>query len=919
MTEADGVVTAYAYDPLYRLAVVTQNARPGQPETVDVNVITRYGYDAAGNLVEISDANGNPTRFAFDGLNRLMREVDAIGNTWDYTYDKVRNRIARVDALRNRTTYAYYDDNQLKRIDYHDGTFVTYTYDQNNNQMTIANELGSTRRSYDKLNRLTEEIDVFGRRTAFIYDPVGNRLAISYPDGRTVNSSYYKNDWLKTTSDPEGRVTTYTRDRVGNLVRQDNTNSTVVTQTYDKADRLLTLENRQVGGAGTVNSRFVYTYDAVGQRVTMEATYAWRQPAVETSRYSYDPLRRLVRDEDSQGRWTAYTFDRVGNRLTLTTNDDSLSSRPFDAKTLSYSYNAINQLLTVVGDTRPGSAGMQRTDNVAQPIHAFRHEVAAQQDKGISEPAAADLLARADALLADLYGTPAPQASAVADAVAALRTQVQAYQAQGALRNDGIATSLLTKLKLADDANTSVSGDLQAVTYTYDANGNRINKGFPGPQGPRVQGTDYSYDPENRLVRAQDYQQNLQGNRVDRTVTTMDHDGEGRRLVKVYDPKDGSGGAQRVEYVFDGLGPIAEYNTQNPQHDNYYRGDMGRILERHHFPSGAAGQAFWYHYDGLGSVAGLTKQDGQSSHNYRYEPYGQIELPNGNFTDPHNHYTFTGQEGDEHTGLYDFFARQYDPDAGVWVTQDAYRGQIVEPRSLHRYQYVYNNPLTLLDHYGFSTDELKTEDGYGYSLIEGKLYYDGSLVIEQYQIQTPNENFIVSSNNPYLYGNDSQLDPINPSLDPFNFKGEVKNHDDTKDDIANKNHDMHVVEGGGYLSAVICGVSLATIETIIMGVVAAATCGGVAIAQNDVNYKKQQIGKAEEKYLQEKNKLQDIIKKMKDWECQQGRDHDRPLWEIKQDQDSILIKQNTTGYIDMNDPRLRKEGDTYIYTYVPNF
>ena len=49
------------------------------------------------------------------------------------------------------------------------------------------------------------------------------------------------------------------------------------------------------------------------------------------------------------------------------------------------------------------------------------------------------------------------------------------------------------------------SGDLQATTFRYDANGNRINEHLPGPQGPALQGVNYGYDFENRLLRAQDY------------------------------------------------------------------------------------------------------------------------------------------------------------------------------------------------------------------------------------------------------------------------------------------------------------------------------------------------------------------------------------------------------------------------------
>lgn len=290
-------------------------------------------------------------------------------------------------------------------------------------------------------------------------------------------------------------------------------------------------------------------------------------------------------------------------------------------------------------------------------------------------------------------------------ALAALRAQVESDRAAGAIDSDGIANSLLVKLRLGDDANNGVAGELQTTTFRYDANGNRINKEFPGPQGPRIQGTDYAYDPENRLIEAHDYQENLNGNRVDRQVTRLDHDGDGRRLVKEYDPKDGGGGTKRVEYVFDGLDPVAEYNLWNPQYENFYRGDLGRILTMHHFPAGTQGQMYWYHYDGLGSTAGLTKQRGQSSHNYRYEPYGQIEMPPGNFTDPHNHYTFTGQELDEAMGVYEFFARAYDYDTGTWLTQDIYRGTLTIPQSLHRLVYVENNPVSYYDWYGYKKQQ----------------------------------------------------------------------------------------------------------------------------------------------------------------------------------------------------------------------
>jgi RHS repeat-associated protein len=124
------------------------------------------------------------------------------------------------------------------------------------------------------------------------------------------------------------------------------------------------------------------------------------------------------------------------------------------------------------------------------------------------------------------------------------------------------------------------------------------------------------------------------------------------------------------------------------------------LLVLQHFPAGAEGQTYWVHLDGRGSVAGLTKHQGQSTHNYRYDAYGQLLPAQGNWTDPHNHYTFLGKEWDEHLGLYEFGVRLYDPWAGVWLTREPLPGDAWEPRTWHRYQYAYASPISYYDPYG---------------------------------------------------------------------------------------------------------------------------------------------------------------------------------------------------------------------------
>lgn len=700
---ADEIINEYRYDSLYRLAVVILNSQPGAAEAADVNVDTHYSYDAAGNLTEILDANEHATHFSYDGLNRAIQETDADGNTWRYKWDPVGNLGTRIDANGNQTSYAYYPDNQLKQTTYSlDGAVVVFTYDENNNRTAMTDRLGTTTWAYDPLNRLVDSTDAWGRHVGYGYDAAGNRTRITYPDGREVFYIYYANDWLKTVTDPEGNVTTYSRDGVGLPVFIDNPNDTISELSYDAANRALTVVNRQVVGAQETNSAFTYIYDEVGQRIQVTAQYGWRQPNTVTTTYSYDGVRRLVGDQDSEGVWTRYTFDRVGNRLEMQTNDERTSSTPFDELLLYYGYSDNNQLMTVVGDTRPGSQGLKRPANVNQPLYAFQHEVEAQTEKHISAPAADHLLAMVNNLIADLESNKPPKTEETTQRIAELRVQVQAYQSSGDIDSAGITNSLLVKLDLADQANVEISGEMQTTAFTHDGNGNRINKEFPGPQGPQIQGTDYTFDGENRLVRALDYQMNEQGNRVDRAETCLEYDGLGRKLAKEYEANaDGCGdNNQQVEYAYDGLDPIAEFNTWNSQYDNFYRGDLNRIITMHHFPDGTQGQMYWYHHDGLGSVVGLTKHSGQSSHNYRYDSNGKIV--EGDFTDPHNHYTFTGKEWDENIEFYDFGARNYDPGTGSWTSQDPFRGTLDDPTSLHRYSYVGANPVNYVDMYGFS-------------------------------------------------------------------------------------------------------------------------------------------------------------------------------------------------------------------------
>jgi RHS repeat-associated protein len=606
VTDANNIVTRYEYDALDRLTAVVQNYQPGPLADHETNVRTGYTYDPVGNLWTITDANGNVTTFEYDLLDRLIREDNPIGNTWRYEYDPVGNLIRRTDANGDVTNYTYDADDLLVGIHYPDSSQVTFTYDAAHNQVTMTDSLGTMDNTYDELNRLASSTNHQGQTVSYAYDPASNRIALTYPDGRTVHYEVDANNRVSQVIDPDGNTFTAEYDPTHNITAIHYPNQTQALMAYDAADRLLSVLNEQ--NDGDTISRFIYTLDAVGNRVHSDEYYRWRQPNEMSHDYVYDPLYRLVRSEDSEGRITEYGYDAVGNRLQMNSNYDPLRTpTDVDPYTVDYSYNAANQLLI--------------TDH-------------------------------------------------------------------------------------------SVFG---VAAYTYDGNGNRVRREGPdvwiGDLNDLLR-TDYTYDYENRLTWVGNFFDPGNGQWQMRDETSMLYDGYGRLFRRTHDMHQGGGGQQWVDYVYDGLDPIAEYVEPSPQYDNYYLG-LGRVLEMHEFKSqqSPAGTAYYFHHDGLGSVSALTKHDGQSAHTYRYWDYGMALDQNdhaadsSNFTDPHNHYTFTGQEWEEHIWLYHFYAREYDPVTGIWLQQDLYRGQLLQPMTLHRYGYVAGNPITNVDEYGFSIFE----------------------------------------------------------------------------------------------------------------------------------------------------------------------------------------------------------------------
>lgn len=119
--------------------------------------------------------------------------------------------------------------------------------------------------------------DPFGEVVGYAYDAVGNRVGLTYPDGRTVEYRYDPGRRLTSVRDWDSQVTEYAYDAPNRLQGVTLPNGVISSYRYDPAGQLLGLRHERpaMEGQDPLLSAFEYTYDAVGNRVQVVEQMLW--------------------------------------------------------------------------------------------------------------------------------------------------------------------------------------------------------------------------------------------------------------------------------------------------------------------------------------------------------------------------------------------------------------------------------------------------------------------------------------------------------------------------------------------------------------------------------------------------------------------------------------------------------------------
>lgn len=185
--------TRHAYDALGRLEQTTDAA----------SGITQFGYDGQDKLTFVQDANMHKTAYVVDGFGEVIREISPDRGTLDYRYDAAGNLVEITDGRNILTTMKYDAISRVRERTVGTQQATQWVYDMTdqkhaNSQGRLSYVDGPSQEihyAYTDLGQVEKETRTITipdatpltTVTGYGYDLAGNLTSVSYPGGHTVN------------------------------------------------------------------------------------------------------------------------------------------------------------------------------------------------------------------------------------------------------------------------------------------------------------------------------------------------------------------------------------------------------------------------------------------------------------------------------------------------------------------------------------------------------------------------------------------------------------------------------------------------------------------------------------------------------------------------------------------------------------
>jgi RHS repeat-associated protein len=297
-----GFITNWAYNENgWRTSFSRQTGDPSNPFQT-----WSWSYSILGDVLTITDPADNPLTYSYDNMSRVTSRTDAASRIYQFAYDAL-NRISTVtdpmmniadtrtytdngmlasreDANSNVTNYQYDGFDRLSIQIYPDSSNEQYTYDANNNVLTLTTRNSDTiTNTFDVLTRLSTRHPGALALQTMTYDLAGRLTAVSTPVSGTDPASgsygfgYDTAGRLTSQATPSGQTVGYHLDNNGNRTRLIWPDSYYADYLYDQLNRLTDIKLN-----GASSSAVQMQYDNLSRRTQLSydngcvCTYAYQ-------------------------------------------------------------------------------------------------------------------------------------------------------------------------------------------------------------------------------------------------------------------------------------------------------------------------------------------------------------------------------------------------------------------------------------------------------------------------------------------------------------------------------------------------------------------------------------------------------------------------------------------------------------------
>ena len=696
-----GVMT-YTYNDSGQLATITNPLK---------QVVKIGSYNANGRPTSITDVNGNAHTFTYNQDDQLLT-ASLAGTKRTFTYDKNGKLASYTDADGVVTDFAINYWGHLTQVT--DGLGNTDSFTLNSQgkptQETIVDKAtGDTvfkqSATYDGFNRLKTLVDAAGDTTTFTYDAAGNIASITDAKGNKNSLSYNAQNNLAGNENALSNSIKYTYDPMGNVLSVTDFNGNQTTYTYTPLNQLATITS-------PISGKMTYSYDPTTGLLT-SATDADKHSWA----YTYDAVGRLA-TITSGSEVLTFGYDHGTNGIGHLTGISSTSKAD-----LAFTYNPFGSVTQIQATEAGASHDVTYAYTDAQRIKSITYPDGKVVNYAYDKTGHVSGMTLGTAAIAsDITYMPFGPLKALTFGNGAVltRTYNQNYQLthqtignidddRYAYDKDGNITTLtnsknpsLSKTYTYDAVNrvTAVKSSLDDISYTYDANDNRLTQVNGGKT------TTYTYTP----TKSDHLTDVSTGSKKQAVVTDADGNitqfGSDKFTYNAFDQLASATTSQgSATYTYNGLGQRV-VKTVGGKNTIFVYGQFGKLLE---IISPTATTDFVYLYgQPVAMVQGDTVyyyiSNAQGTPQYLMDKSANLPweanirpfdvFPNGNTNTVKQPLRFPGQVADTTTGYIYNNARDYAPILGRYLQPDPL-GLAGSYNNL--YSYAFQNPVNFSD------------------------------------------------------------------------------------------------------------------------------------------------------------------------------------------------------------------------------